>query len=110
MTDRPTPPSISPQDRERGRDRALAHRRERAAIKAEVRAGTLTGAEVVHLAARDDDRGRIAARMRIGELLLSIPGVGPATAERALVAAGISGQRRLGQLGPRQVQQLAGLL
>jgi hypothetical protein len=103
-------PVMSDDQRAVGRERALAGRRLRAELKAEVRAGRIGAAQVVAMAGADDDAGRAAARMRIGELLLSVPGVGAATAERALVEAGVSGQRRLGQLGPRQRERLGGLL
>lgn len=96
--------------RERGRSAALAARRTRARIKANLRAGRIVGLDVLRLAAMDSDEGRAAARMTIGDLLLSLPGVGPVRADRALVAAGISGSKRLGALGARQRESLLGLL
>lgn len=74
----------------------------RSDIKQEVRQGYLSCSQVVDLAFEDSVVGRAVARMTVGELLLSVPGVGPARADRALVALGIRGDRRLRALGPRQ--------
>ena len=50
--------------------------------------------------------GVVDGRMTIGDLLLSLPGVGPVTADRELVALGINGSRRLRALGQRQRDDL----
>jgi guanylate kinase len=88
----------------------MAARRTRATIKGNLRAGRIVGQDVLRLADTDSEAGRAAARMTIAELLLSLPGVGRVRADAALVAAGISGSRRLGALGPRQRECLAEVL
>jgi len=102
----PRPPGLTAEQREAGRQRAVADRRTRAAIKLDLRNGRIRAGEVLDLAAGSGDRARAASRLRIAEVLLSLPGVGPAAAERALIAAGVSGQRRIGQLGPQQRDRL----
>jgi hypothetical protein len=101
---------MSSEQRAQGRRKAIASRRARARIKGDLRSGRISGSDVIGMVERGDEAGRVAARLRIGELLVSVPGVGPATAEEVLRSAGISGQRRLGQLGPRQIEKLGGLL
>lgn len=102
----PVPPVRTPHDRAVAGRAALAARRLRADVKKRVRAGYLSCSQVIELAFGDSDEGRACARMTIGELLLSLPGVGPATADRELVTLGISGDRRLRALGDRQREAL----
>ena len=102
----PVPPTRSPDDRAAAARAALAARRTRAAVKARVRAGYVSCSQVIEWAFQDTDEGRACARMTVGELLLCVPGVGPATADRELVALGISGDRRLRALGQRQREAL----
>ena len=102
----PTPPALTSADRAAAGRAALAARRRRADVKKQVRAGYLSCSQLIELAFTDTDEGRACARMTIGELLLSLPGVGPAIADRELVALGINGDRRLRALGERQRQAL----
>ena len=103
-------PRLADEDKARGRDAALVARRIRATIKRDVKLGRMAGGDVVWLATADSIEGRAAARMTIGDLLLSLPGVGPARATAALTAADVSGQRRISALGPHQLEKLRDLL
>ena len=85
-----------------GRERALAARRERASIKRELREGSLTPAEV--LARRMDDP--VVSRMKVTDLLESLPGIGPARAAQVLDRCHISPTRRLRGLGDHQAAAL----
>lgn len=100
------PPAISAADRARALELALVARRIRAQLKADVRAGRATPGAIIDLAFTDSDQGRAAARMTIGDLLLSTPGFGEVGADRALVDLGISGDRRLRALGELQRERL----
>ena len=102
----PVPPARSDEDRAAAGRAALVARRLRADIKRQVRSGYLSCSQVIELAFTDSDNGRACARMTIGELLLSLPGVGPATADRELVSLSINGDRRLRALGERQREDL----
>lgn len=96
------PPARTTLQRQAAARAAVECRRIRANVKQQVRQGYLSCSQVVDLAFEDSEVGRAVARMTIGELLLSIPGVGPARADRSLVDLGIRGDRRLRALGPRQ--------
>lgn len=102
----PTPPQRTADDRSRASRKAVEARRTRAEIKRRVAAGYLSCSQVIDLAFTDTDDGLACARMTIGDLLLSLPGVGPVTADRHLVALGINGSRRLRALGHRQRDDL----
>ena len=100
------PPTISEQQRAVGRQAAVAGRRLRATLKQELRQGRIEFEDILRIARRDDERGRAAIRLRVGEVLLALPGMGPAQAEQLLARTEISGQRRIGQLGERQRKRL----
>ncbi|MBU6312020.1 MAG: hypothetical protein KGN38_05755 [Actinomycetales bacterium] len=87
----------------RGRARALAARQQRAQIKRDLRSGTVTVDEV--LAERLADP--VVGRMRVTDLLESLPGVGPVRAADVLQRCSIASSRRLRGLGEHQV---AGIL
>jgi guanylate kinase len=91
--------------RARGRDRALQARRRRAEVKADLAAGRTDLASV--LAARRDP---VIARLRVQDVLRSLPGIGAARAGVILDDCRIDPKRRLGQLGDQQVAHLARVL
>lgn len=80
---------------------AVAARRERAAAKAAVASGEADPSEILL------SPGGPYARMRLYEFLTSCPGIGPATARRAIAALGVGEGRRLRSLGTRQRRELA---
>lgn len=86
-----------------GRERALAARRQRASIKDDVRRGRLSLGEVLSRRLSDP----VIARMKVVDLLESLPGVGPVRAADLLDRCAIASSRRLRGLGEHQV---AGLL
>lgn len=80
---------------------ALAARRARAALKAQVvrrQRTALSVAEEGWVA----DRAAAAATMRVRELLMSIPGQGPLRVDRTMERLGIARSKRVGGLGRRQ--------
>lgn len=100
------PPELTSEDRAEARRTAIANRRLRADAKEELGRGVIGLAEVLRLARTDGDRGRAVARLRVDEVLLSLPGVGPVRADGILVAAGVVGSRRLRALGRLQMAAL----
>ncbi len=96
-----TTPSLDDEARLRGREQALAARQRRAQVKAELKAGALNLPDI--LALRDDP---VLSRLRIGEIVRSLPGFGPARTHRLLTGCDIDPSRRLGQLGEHQRQRL----
>lgn len=100
MTARDHLPALTDEQRRAAYERAVAAREERAAVKAALKAGDLRLADVL---ARDDPT---VARMRVAELLRSLPGVGSARAARVMDRLGIARNRRVRGLGPRQREAL----
>ena len=100
-----TPPQLNDEARNRGRENALTARRRRAQIKAELRAGELDVAQLLQ-----ERRDLAVSRLRVHEVLTSLPGIGPAKAAALEDAASVPGERRLGQLGSQQVQAITAAL
>ena len=105
MSPRPEPPEV---DRAAASRAAVAARRARAAIKADVAARSRSALEVSRSAWRDPESAEGSLRVR--ELLTSIPSLGPARADRTLETLEISPRKRLGGLGARQRERLAEFL
>lgn len=110
MTSRPSPPPMTSEQRAAGRAKATAARRVRADLKEQLSTGRIDFSDLLRIAAIDDERGQAATRLRVGEVLLSLPGIGETYAEQLLVRHDISGQRRIGQLGERQRERLVAAL
>lgn len=87
--------------RARGRDKALAARRQRAQLKQRLKIGSIGFTEV--MSARNDP---VMSRLRIGDVVRALPGVGPARSERIMAECDVDPTRRLGQLGEHQVARL----
>jgi len=94
------PPKISNRFRRKAGEKAVAARRDRAKTKELVASGELFFLELFN-----DDRKSIA-RMKLIDLLQSVPGVGKIRAEQILERASISPSRRIGGVGPRQIELL----
>jgi guanylate kinase len=94
------PPKISNRFRRKAGEKAVAARKERAKIKEMVASGELFFLELF-----EDDRKSIA-RMKVTDLLQSVPGVGKIRAEQILERTKISPSRRIGGVGPRQIELL----
>ena len=100
------PPTLTDEQRARARERALVARRARADLKRQLASGEFTVVEVLALARADSDLGVAASKLRMDEVLLSVPGIGQARADALLVSAGISGNRRIKGLGRLQRERL----
>jgi hypothetical protein len=93
-------PVLSPEQRQEALAKAREARAARSALLAEVKAGTLTLADVL---GRDDD---LARKTKVAQVLRALPGVGKARAAATMERAGISAERRVGGLGARQREHL----
>jgi len=89
---------LSPEQRVAALAKAAGTRRARAELKGRLKHGGATLADVLAAADSDD----VVGRMRIGELLESLPGVGKTRAAQTVDRIGISPTRRLRGLGTRQ--------
>ena len=102
---RPTPPDV---DRVAASRAAVAARRARAAVKAQVAAGDRTSLDV--LAAAVKDPNGVEGRLRVTELLVSIPAIGVTKMQRIMTNLEISPSKRLGGLGKHQRDRLRDFL
>ncbi len=93
-------PVLSPEQRQEALAKAREARAARSALLAEMKAGTLTLADVL---GRDDD---LARKTKVTQVLRALPGVGKTRAAAIMERAGIPAQRRVGGLGARQREQV----
>jgi guanylate kinase len=96
------PPQLTPEQRAAALIKATASRRRRAEIKREIKNHSLTIKDVIALAQSDS----AIAKMRVVELLESLPGVGKIRAAAIMERLGISPPRRLQGLGVHQRDEL----
>ena len=82
--------------------RAMAVRRERAALRAELKDGRVRAVDVI---AGSPDNPAYAV-LQVSWLLKALPGLGPVRADRIMTDIGISPTRRLQGLGERQRTEL----
>lgn len=96
------PPVMSPQQRLRALEAAKVARQERSALKARVRDGSLTFSALIEIAANNP----VVAKMRVVELLESIPGYGKVRVQTLMDKCAISPTRRIQGLGKNQMKAL----
>lgn len=94
-------PNLSPEDRAKALAKAAEARQKRAELRAKIKAGELSFAEVMK---RADDP--VIARMKVSTLLESLPGFGRARAAKLMAELKISDSRRVQGLGARQREEL----
>jgi guanylate kinase len=102
---RPTPPEV---DRVAASRAAVAARRARAKVKIEVASGERTALEVLATAIADPNG--VEGRLRVTELLVSIPAIGVTKMQRIIHRLEISPSKRLGGLGRHQRDRLRDFL
>lgn len=95
-------PILTPEQRQAALEKAAAARRERAEIKAKLKSGELTLAQVLEQASSVDAIGK----MRVSALLEALPGVGKARAKSLMDRFEISESRRLRGLGALQISRI----
>ncbi|MCU1477495.1 MAG: guanylate kinase, partial [Subtercola sp.] len=98
---RVNPPDV---DRVAASKAAVAARRARAAVKNAVVSGARSATDVVRSGLADPASAEGSLRVR--ELLLCIPGLGPVRGDRALESLAISPSKRIGGLGRHQQAKL----
>ena len=96
-------PRVAPPDVDRvaAAQAAVAARRARAAVKQSVASRSRTALDVAESAWAAEPTSP-EATLRVRELLMSIPSMGPTRAERAMDELGIAASKRVGGLGVRQ--------
>ena len=94
-------PNLSDADRQAALKKAAEARQKRAALRAQIKAGSVSFKQVM---AKGDDP--IVARMKVSTLLESLPGYGKAKAAKIMAEFEISESRRVQGLGARQRELL----
>ena len=100
----PLPPKLSPEERAAAMTAATAARRARSIIKEKLRSSEVSIFDVINSAET------ALQKMRVRELLESVPGVGKLRAAAIMERAKISPTRRVAGLGRIQISQLRGEL
>lgn len=95
-------PPLTPEQRSAALHRATEARHERATVKAALKSGATTLAEVITKGRTNEAIGKL----RVSALLESLPGVGPARAQQIMDEVRIARSRRVRGLGANQVAAL----
>ena len=94
-------PKISEEDRKKALEKAQKVRKERAALREEMKAGKLAMKDVIDRKGED-----IVVGMRVKYVLESMPGIGKVRAKEIMDQIGIDENRKVKGLGTRQVAAL----
>ena len=97
-------PTMTPEQMEDMRRKGAKSRAAKSAALAEIKARTLPVADVL---AGQEPR---LHKAKVRRVLLAVPGIGPAAADRLMKDVGISGTRLVRGLTPRQRNDLTALL
>lgn len=100
-------PELSAQARQQALARSIEVRQFRANIRKELSAGTRDLGDVLRAAQESTPEGEMLARMKVRDVLESMPHIGPVRAEAMMEQVGVALNRRLRGLGPRQIAELA---
>lgn len=92
------PPQLTDTQRRAALQKAAQARRIRAELKERLKMGSVTLAEVLEIALRDE----IVGKTKVLAILESLPGVGKVKARRLMEDIGIAESRRLRGLGDQQ--------
>ena len=95
-------PPLTPEQRQAALDKAAASRRERAAVKNRLKHSGASISEVL----RDGESNEVIGKMRVLDLLQSMPGLGKVRARQVMERLGIAESRRVRGLGSKQVAAL----
>jgi hypothetical protein len=95
-------PPLTPEQRQAALDKAAASRRERAEVKNRLKHSGATITEVL----RDGESNEVIGKMRVLDLLQSMPGLGKVRARQVMERLGIAESRRVRGLGSKQVAAL----
>jgi hypothetical protein len=97
-------PSLSPEQRAAALEKAAEIRKARAELKDQLKSGKTSLAAVLDRAKSDD----VAGKLRVSDVLRSMPGVGKIRAQQIMEKLKIADSRRLGGLGDQQRKALLG--
>jgi transposase len=95
-------PPLTPEQRQAALDKAAASRRERAEVKNRLKH---SGASIVEVL-KQGQENEVIAKMRVLDLLQSMPGLGKVRARQVMERLNISESRRVRGLGANQIAAL----
>ena len=95
-------PSLTPEQRQAALEKAAAARRIRAEVKNRLKHSGATLAEVL----AESQANAVVAKLKVFDLLQSMPGVGKVRAKEIMDRLGIADSRRLRGLGVNQISAL----
>ncbi len=95
-------PELTPEQRQANLDKAAASRRERAEVKNRLKH---SGGSIVDVLAQGQEND-VIGKMRVVELLQSMPGLGKVRARQTMERLSISESRRVRGLGANQLAAL----
>ena len=95
-------PTLTPEQRRAALEKAAAARQLRADVKTRLKSSATSLTDVIESAKVDD----VLAKLRVVDLLQSMPGVGKVRAKEIMQRIGIADSRRLRGLGAHQVTAL----
>jgi transposase len=95
-------PPLTPEQRRAALDKAAASRRERAQVKDQLKHSTTSLRSVL----ADGKANEVIGKMKVVDLLTSMPGLGKVRAKALMERIGISENRRVRGLGTNQIAAL----
>ena len=95
-------PPLTPEQRQAALDKAAASRRERAEVKNRLKNSGASIRVVLH----DGQSNEVIGKMKVLDLLQSMPGLGKVRAKQMMERLGIAESRRVRGLGTKQVAAL----
>jgi hypothetical protein len=98
----PLPPTLSPDQRQAALEKAAAVRKQRAELKDRLKMGSVSLKELLDQGQSDE----VIGKMKVINVLESLPGLGKVKARRAMDEVGISETRRVQGLGEQQRRKL----
>ena len=94
-------PTLTPEQRAQALEKAAEARKKRAELKQQLKSGKVTLADVLQRSGDD-----IVGKMKVANVLESLPGVGKVRAPKIMEELDISASRRVRGLGAKQREQL----
>lgn len=93
-------PNMTDEQRAAALEKAKEARAKRAELKADIKAGKISLKKVL------DSKDEIVKKTKVQQILVSLPGVGKVSAQKAMEEIGIAENRRVGGLGSAQKEKL----
>jgi acetolactate synthase small subunit len=95
-------PSLTPEQRSAALEKAAASRRERAEVKNRIKNSGVSVLDVI----QEGHTNEVIGKMRVIDLLQSLPGLGKVRARQLMDRLGIAESRRVRGLGTKQLAAL----